>query len=342
MTLPEVPSSARHGRSAKTSTRDNHWRLLALIGLLAVAMGGLCYAMYPRADASSAVEPQAGAAPGGGSADAAEAPAPIKTATAKMPKSGATQKAAAANAAGSAMAPLAGGKYAGSLLLNDAGSALTAWNQTSTYCPATNNYLADGTVGTDSTGALTLTTTSKPGSCVAIISPSTYSSAVIEAEIYYPAVPGKPGTIANWAGLWLTDNARWPEAGELDASEIEPVDGQNAVTWHSGSIGSEFTASTATFSPLVLPSDGANLTPGWHTVDVVYTKGYFEIYYDGHEFTSYSSANITGDPLNVYFTSVNSPDTTAVENAIGGPPVNSANAMSTIAVKYLRIWGYQG
>ena len=128
------------------------------------------------------------------------------------------------------------------------------------------------------------------------------------------------------------------EAGELDASEIEPVDGENAVTWHSGTTGSEFTASTASFSPLVLPTQGANLTPGWHTIDVVYTKGYFAVYYDGHEFTSYSSANVTGAPLNVYFTAVNSPDTSAVENAIGGPPVNSANAPSTDArSKYLRI-----
>jgi hypothetical protein len=347
VTLPEAPSSARRGRSAKTRTHDNQWRILALVGLLAVVMGGLCYAMYPRASASSVLEPQAGAAPGpaAGSADAAQVPVPIKVATAKLPKSGAP----AGKAAGptttstphSGTGPLAGGSYAGSLVLNDTGSSLTSWNQTSSYCPATNNYLADGTVGTDSSGGVTLSTSSKPGSCVALISPSTYSSAVIEAEMYYPAVPGKPGTIANWSGLWLTDSARWPEAGELDASEIEPVDGQNAVTWHSGTTGSEFTASTASFSPLVLPTQGANLSPGWHTVDVVYTKGYFAVYYDGHQFTSYTSSNVTGDPLNVYFTAVNSPDTTAVENAIGGPPVNSANSPSTMAVKYLKIWTCQ-
>jgi hypothetical protein len=261
-----------------------------------------------------------------------------------MPASGTAGKktagtaTAAAPPSGSGRTPLAGGQYAGSLVLDKPGSALTSWNATSSYCPATNNYLADGAVGTDSGGGVTLTTSAKPGSCVALISPAQYSSGVIESEMYYPAVPGKPQTIANWAGLWLTDGARWPESGELDASEIEPVDGTNAVTWHSGTTGSEFTASTSSFSPLVLPSDGANLTPGWHTIDVVYTKGFFEVYYDGHEFTSYTSSNVTGSPLNVYFTSVNSPDTTAVENAIGGPPVNSANAQSTITVKYLKIW----
>jgi hypothetical protein len=326
----------------ETRTHATEWRLLSLVALLVVAMAGLCYAFYPRASASPEVEPQAGPAAGGsgaGTADAAQDPAPIVVATAKMPKGTAPAAAGSASATKpGGLAPLAGGGQAGQLVLNEPGSALTSWNATSSYCPATNSYLADGAVGTDSSGGVTLTTTSKPGSCVALISPSTYSSVVIEAEMYYPAVPGKPGTIANWSGLWLTDSARWPEAGELDASEIEPVDGTNAVTWHSGTTSSEFTASTSSFSPLVLPTQGANLTPGWHTIDVVYTKGYFAVYYDGHAFTSYTSSNVTGDPLNVYFTAVNSPDTSAVENAIGGPPVNSANAPSTVAVKYLRIW----
>ncbi len=343
--MPGVPPAGRRSQPPETRTHATEWRLLSLVALLVVAMAGLCYAFYPRASAAPVIEPQAGAAPrspGPGPAAAAQAPSPIAVATAKLPKSAPLKAPSATGAAKpSGLVPLAGGGQAGSLVLDEPGSALTSWNATSSYCPATNSYLADGTVGTDSGGGVTLTTSSKPGSCVALISPSTYSSAVIEAEVYYPAVPSKPGTIANWSGLWLTDSARWPAAGELDASEIEPVDGTNAVTWHSGTTGSEFTASTSSFSPLVLPTQGANLTPGWHTIDVVYTKGYFAVYYDGHAFTSYTSSNVTGDPLNVYFTAVNSPDTSAVENAIGGPPVNSANSPATIAVKYLRIWTCQ-
>ena len=41
-----------------------------------------------------------------------------------------------------------------------------------------------------------------------------------------------------------------------------------------------------------LPVDGPNLTPGWHVVDVVYTKGFFAVYYDGKEYTSLSSSII--------------------------------------------------
>ncbi len=340
MTTPEVPPSGRHGRQAKTRTHAREWWLFSLVALVAVVIAGLGYAFYPRASAASpVVEPQAGAADGGGgTADSAPGPAPIAIATAKMPQHTTTKVSGSTSAVKSSLVPLAGGGSAGKLVLDEPGSALTSWNQTSSYCPATNDYLADGAVGTDPSGGVTLTTSAKPGSCVALISPQTYSSDVVEADIYFPAVPGKPGTIANWSGLWLTDATHWPDAGELDATEIEPIDGQNAVTWHSGSSSSEFTASTASFSPLRLPVDSANLTPGWHTVDVVYTKGYFAVYYDGHEFTSYSSANVTGAPLNVYFTMVNSPPSSAVESAIGGPPVNSANAPVTLGVKYLRIW----
>ena len=53
-------------------------------------------------------------------------------------------------------------------------------------------------------------------------------------------------------------------------------------------------ASTDGFSPVKLPASGPNLTPGWHTVDIVYTKGYFAVYYDGEQFTSYTSSNVTG------------------------------------------------
>lgn len=234
--------------------------------------------------------------------------------------------------------PLAGGNYAGSLILNDTGSQLTSWNQTSSYCPATPGFVADGAVGTDSSGDVTLTPTSTAGSCAALISPGAYASDVIEADIYFPALAGKPGTIANWTGIWLTDGAAWPQDGELDATESEPVSGVDAASWHSGTAASEFTASTDDDS---LPIDSANLTPGWHTVDIVYTKGFFEVYYDGHEYTSYTSGNVTGDPLNVYFTTVVTPATSSIDSRIGGTPVNSDTSSPAFEVKNLRIWSFQ-
>ena len=40
-------------------------------------------------------------------------------------------------------------------------------------------------------------------------------------------------------------------------------------------------------------SGGANLTPGWHVVGIVYTKGFFAVYYEGHQYTRYTSAKVT-------------------------------------------------
>jgi len=228
--------------------------------------------------------------------------------------------------------------YRGTLLVDESGAQLASWNQTSSYCPTTPTVIGDGTVGTDSSGDVTLKTTGKAGSCVALISPGMYSSEVIEADLYFPELPGKPGTIANWTSFWLTDSKAWPADGELDGVEVEPVDATNAVTWHSGTSAAQFTASTSTFSDVRLPVNGANLTPGWHTVDLVYAKGFFAVYYDGAEFTSYTSSNVTGDPLNLYITMVSTPATSAVEAQIGSPPINSDSSPATFTVRDLKVW----
>ena len=240
------------------------------------------------------------------------------------------------------LTPMAGADHAGSLVLNDSGSQLVSWNKTSSYCSSDSISQPTGTVSTDSSGDATLTTTGKPSSCVAMISPDAYSASVIEADIDFPAVPGKPGTIANWTSFWLTNQATWPVDGELDAVEAAPLTGQNTVSWHSGpDESSVFVASTDTFHQTKLPIKGPNLTPGWHVVDIVYTKGSFAVYYDGHEYTSYSSSKVTGSALNILLTSTVTPKTQAAWDLIGGPEVNSASSPTTIAVKYLRVWSYK-
>ena len=59
-------------------------------------------------------------------------------------------------------------------------------------------------------------------------------------------------------------------------------------------------------------------------VDIVYTKGFFAVYYDGKQFTSLSSDDVTGDPLNIYLTTSVTPDISQIQQQLGGPPVNSA------------------
>jgi hypothetical protein len=231
--------------------------------------------------------------------------------------------------------------YRGSLILNDTGAQLESWNRTSSYCPSNTDIMGDGTASTDSSGDLILKTSGKPGSCAALISPGGYQSDVIEAKLYFPSLPGKSGTIADWTSFWLTNAAKWPADGELDGVEVEPVDAINAVTWHSGTAAAQYTASTSRFSSVRLPVDGPNLTPGWHTVDVVYTKGFFAVYYDFTEFTSFTSSKVTGDPLNIYFTIVNTPATSSIEKQIGSPPVNSDTTPTTYTVRSLKIWTFR-
>jgi hypothetical protein len=236
--------------------------------------------------------------------------------------------------------PLGGAKYAKSLILDDTGAQLKAWNQTSANCPVNPGYIADGVVAAGSGGTIKLTTSGRRGSCVALVSPGAYSSGVIEADLYFPALPGKPGAIANWTSFWLSGQT-WPNDGELDAVEVEPVDGRNAVTWHSGTASAPFVAATSDYFPTRLPVQSANLNPGWHTVDIVYAKGFFAVYYDGRQYTSYTSSHVTGHPLNVYVTMTDTPDNSWVEGRIGGPPVNSDSSPATLMLKYLRIWSYR-
>lgn len=244
--------------------------------------------------------------------------------------------------ASGSVAPAAASAHAGALVLNDTGSQLAAWNKTATYCSQDSISAGNGTVATDSSGDATLTTTGKSGSCAAIISPATYSSGVIEARINFPALPGKPNTIANWTSFWLTNQAAWPVDGELDAVEAAPLTGQNTVSWHSGaSSSSVYTTSTDGLHQGKLAASGPNLTPGWHTVDVVYTKGFFAVYYDGRKFTSYTSSKVTGAALNIILSSTVTPKTAAAWSMIGGPEVNSSSKPATTAVQYLRVWSYK-
>jgi hypothetical protein len=224
--------------------------------------------------------------------------------------------------------------YEGSLVLSKTGAGLAAWQSPST-CTG-HGWAADGTVATGPGGNLLLTTTGHADSCAALASPGTVSSAVIQAEIYFPACPGKPGVIANWDAFWLADAAAWPEAGELDGVETQPPSGVNAVSWHSGTDEKgtpSYNVSTVNdgwFHGTPLPTSTKNLTPGWHTVDIVYTKGFFAVYYDGKLYAHFANSNVTGDPLTIYLTTDTDPHSQ-----------NDATSPVTIKVQYVKIWSYK-
>ena len=363
-----MSAPGRHSRPAETHRRPAKWQV-GLTLALAGSAAGLTFAVYPGPAAKPVSDqltggfvtvPDFAGALGQGEVSSFSAlPQPVVTATAAgqapkphrtpRPQPARTDTATAGPAPAASPAPpvsgsgpRAGGSYAGSLVLSDSGSQLAAWNQTPSYCPQTSWQISDGTVKTDSSGDVALGTSGTTGSCVALISPGAYSSNVIEADIDFPALPGKSSTIADWTSFWLTDGATWPVDGELDAVEAQPVNGQNAVSWHSGTTSSPFTASTNGWaSGGTMPVDGANVTPGWHTVDIVYTKGFFAVYYDGHEYTSYTSANVTGSPLNIYITTSVTPDNGTIQSELGGAPVNSDSSPATYAVKYLKVWSFK-
>jgi hypothetical protein len=235
----------------------------------------------------------------------------------------------------------AAANYAGPIQLNASGAELASWNKTSSFCPQASWAVPDGAVSIDPNGDATLTTTGKPGSCVSIISPGAYSSGVVEADINFPALPGKPGTIADWTAFWLTDEPTWPVDGEIDAVETEPVTGVNAVSYHWGTVKKPLDMSTDGFAPNgKIPVTGPNLTPGWHVVDVVFNKGFFAVYYDGKEFASSHRSVITGSALNILLNSSVTPTTKAVEKTIGGKPKNSDSSPATVEIKYLKVWSY--
>jgi hypothetical protein len=267
---------------------------------------------------------------------------------AASPKPSRTHKATASPTAGSAVrpggnVPMGGSEYAGSLILNKSGAQLTSWDQTPDVCTSSSWEVPDGTVSTNSDGDATLSTTGTDGSCVAIVSPDGYSSAVIEADINFPALPGNSNMIANWTSLWLTDlqAGTWPQVGELDSVEAEPDVGRSAVSYHWGSSDNLQTVSTDGGGQEKLPAETSNITPGWHVVDIVWTSGFFAVYYDGNLYASYHGSVVTGAALQVEISSSVAPDNSAVENLLGGPPINSDSSPATIAVKYVKVWSYK-
>jgi hypothetical protein len=271
----------------------------------------------------------------------AGAPESVSTATASTASS-ASPRAQPSPHALLSPPPVAGAKYAGKVVLNAAGSQLESWNQTSSFCTEDDWEVPDGSVYTDKSNDAVLATTGKAGSCVGLISPQAYSSAVIEAYAYFPPLPGHSGTIADWSSLWLTNQSAWPQDGELDAVEAEPATGVNAVAWHWGPSGDEQSMSTDGYAADgTLPVDAPNLTSGWHVVDIAYTSGFFAVYYDGKLFTSLSNSAVTGAALNLLITTSVTPDNSEVEQTIGNAPQNSDSSPAGMAVKYVKIWSFK-
>jgi hypothetical protein len=130
-------------------------------------------------------------------------------------------------------------------------------------------------------GNAQLTTTGKAGDCVTIQSPHKYPTKpgyIYETRFY-------ASTMLNWSAWWMYGEP-WPDQGEVDA--FEPQFGTNYASWHSTPCNSSAASSTQATDPWTYPCkttvkpSGADITAGWHTLDMAYTTTGADIYYDGH------------------------------------------------------------
>jgi beta-glucanase (GH16 family) len=135
----------------------------------------------------------------------------------------------------------------------------------------------------------------------------------IQARVWLPGVPGSPGQVANWPGVWA-DGQKWPHDGEIDI--VEGLDGQVCAHF----IGPE--------NPRGIAAGGGSgcapghYTNGWHTFAADWEPGRITYYYDGVDIGSVSSG-VTSAPMFVI-----------LDYATKAP----AQAPAAMKVDYVRVW----
>jgi beta-glucanase (GH16 family) len=200
----------------------------------------------------------------------------------------------------------------GKLLVNDSGDDLASWPRLTAY--------GSGGSMTHSNGVLDLSTTGANRNGYSIMSPSTYTSGIFEARIYFPGASN--GKIADWPAFWLSSAwsgaVSWPDGGEMDLAE--GLNGTLCVTYHYGVNG----------TPASTTSLGVTATPGWHVVTGVWSAGRWDIYYDGKLADTISGSYVVSDPMNIILS--------AYQGRLGNQP----SVASTVKVSYLRVWSLAG
>ena len=76
-------------------------------------------------------------------------------------------------------------------------------------------------------------------------------------------------------------------------------------------------------------------------MDVVFTKGFFAVYYDGKEFASSRNSVITGAPLNILLNSSVTRTPTRSRAARRRQAEELRQSPAAMAIKYLKVWSYQ-
>ena len=152
-------------------------------------------------------------------------------------------------------------------------------------------------LSSDGTNAV-LVTSGQSGDCTDLQSPHTYPTQdgyVYETYMY-------ASNWSQWASFWMYGND-WPADGEIDSAE--GGSGTSYTSYHYEGSGGPASYSTCNDTngcdggakPLQYGPSGANITPGWHTVDISYGghgagQGEVCVWFDGHEYGCVYGTNV--------------------------------------------------
>jgi beta-glucanase (GH16 family) len=135
----------------------------------------------------------------------------------------------------------------------------------------------------------------------------------IQARVWLPGLPGNPGQVANWPGVWA-DGQNWPQDGEIDIAE--GLGGGVCAHFHGPADPQGIGAGGGSGCP------SGTYAGGWHTFAANWEPGSVTYYYDGADIGSVTSG-VTSAPMFLI-----------LDNATQG----SALAPATMKVAYVRVW----
>ena len=151
------------------------------------------------------------------------------------------------------------------------------------------------------------------GSLVSTRGKYSFTYGFIEARVWLPEVPGNPGQVANWPGVWA-DGQNWPEDGEIDIAE--GIDHRVCAHFHGPDNPDGVGAGGRSGCP------SGTYAGGWHTFAADWEPGGITFYYDGVDIGSVTSG-VTSAPMFII-----------LDNAAQAP----AQVPATMKVAYVRVW----
>ena len=188
-----------------------------------------------------------------------------------------------------------------------------------------------------------LTTNGQSGDCLDVQSPHTYPTNdgyVYETYMY-------ASNWSQWASYWMYGN-NWPTDGEIDS--VEGGSGTSFTSYHyEGSSGpaaystcNNTNGCDAGATPLQIGPSGANITSGWHTVDISYGghgagQGEVCVWFDGSQYGCVYGTNVLngGTDPGYWFTY----STGSCQSANNGTVCNGNYPdPGTIKVQWIRIF----